>query len=788
MSMIWPNHVRRSTSRSGGQVLVLFALILVGLLGLSALAVDYGGWLLEDRALQNAADSAALTGAAEFAQFTTDKSCVSSTAPMCSEARVRAWASLKTSLRLCSDLADPITCESAISTFQGRDSPPAGDTIDGHTIWVDTPPGGAGAAYSEVGGRYAGNVAVVFVRVDHTVDAYIGHMLMPNGSRRTGWATAGPTSADLALSVYCYDDSPLQTGACKSDGLGINGGGGITVSNGDIGSNESLKVTQQGGQGVIVSPGNMYVVDGACGQNSWNCPPTRLGGIQDGSVAVPNLYMPRMYVPLYPSPLEGTASICNGTSDCVPYRPYSNGSPGDWGCGPTWPIPCGTWDVTNNQCIVPNAHDGVPFLDLPGATEVSGSPTTTGLFNNIDEEVPDNSDYVYGGDDQQFTYEVQLNNVPSGITTTAGMAVLVNVAKFHGGTAVSTEPNNAKTVGLTVSLWQNGAQIWSDSTTIKNNNPGWNQVGFSVRQSNGNPYSLQDPTVYPLSLKFEAAPSGGTSGSTGTARGVGISFARLQLPGPPKVGPGYWRSITVDQDGGCAILDPNPPGSPAGTPYPSAATTGLELGQRPGIFRLQGQSNGAPAINLATNAALFGDRVTIVADKDFQVSWGSNSALILNVTSGIERQAAWAVQGSATPTGTMAWPRCETNVPDKVTHCVETASYDASIYDPPANYRGITLYFPPVLDGSGHITIADRFTMGSSSGGTSPSLPGIQFQGVFYAPYDNVKITSDAVTTTIGTVLAWTAVFDGQANIQVDYPYQRMVGPPYLLEPSLGQP
>jgi Flp pilus assembly protein TadG len=49
-----------------GQVLVLFALMLVVLLLVSALAVDYGGWLVAKRNYQNVSDAAALAGAQQL--------------------------------------------------------------------------------------------------------------------------------------------------------------------------------------------------------------------------------------------------------------------------------------------------------------------------------------------------------------------------------------------------------------------------------------------------------------------------------------------------------------------------------------------------------------------------------------------------------------------------------------------------------------------------------------------------------------------------------------------------
>src|SRR5258706_13824518 len=60
-SSFMPLGAARESQR--GQVLVLFAFVLIVLLLVSALAVDYGGWLLARRSYQNAADQAAVAGA-----------------------------------------------------------------------------------------------------------------------------------------------------------------------------------------------------------------------------------------------------------------------------------------------------------------------------------------------------------------------------------------------------------------------------------------------------------------------------------------------------------------------------------------------------------------------------------------------------------------------------------------------------------------------------------------------------------------------------------------------------
>ena len=79
--------------------------------------------------------------------------------------------------------------------------------------------------------------------------------------------------------------------------------------------------------------------------------------------------------------------------------------------------------------------------------------------------------------------------------------------------------------------------------------------------------------------------------------------------------------------------------------------------------------------------------------------------------------------------------------------------------------------------------IQRRFTMGGSG---ETNAPGIAFQGVLYAPYDDVRMSGRNNFNTVGQVLAWTVKFNGgDAGIFLDYPYTDSDAPPYLLEPSV---
>src|SRR4029078_286930 len=88
-----------------GQVLALFALLLLVLLGVSAVAIDYASWLLTDRYLQNVADHAAPAGASAFRDPVTGNSCPST---KCTNARIQAWTSLRDELKLVDDAGTPL--------------------------------------------------------------------------------------------------------------------------------------------------------------------------------------------------------------------------------------------------------------------------------------------------------------------------------------------------------------------------------------------------------------------------------------------------------------------------------------------------------------------------------------------------------------------------------------------------------------------------------------------------------------------------------------------------------
>lgn len=687
-----PHPSSPSGTRFNGQALVLFALFLLVLLGASALAIDYANWLLTDRRLQNNADHAALAGASAFQQNFSQAACLSTpTQPDCLNARAQAWASLDQDVDRGPGLPGLNLDDAAIACLSTQDTPQAGWTNAnqagagcgnypfGHRIWVVTPPPN-NVSYTGVGGAYANNNGTVFVRVDEPTRSYLAGALgfgasdpdcaSGSGIRcRIGWATAGPLPTDFAFQVFCRNGIPPQSGACGGSGatsLVIDGQGGIRLLRGDIGSNESLKVTATNGGGVVTKTGNVFLVNGSCSNALWRCPngPPSLGGISDGTNGKNPFLMPPQPVPQFQSPLSDvtvTDKDCTGansTNLCVPYRPWASGpvnSPGDWSCDPS-----GTFG-SNNLCgipvvsgsdircdadvpagITPSTHL-VPSKDLSvNGTNGWAVNTTKLLYTNINDDPtptpPEGdavkpppatpTDYMYlqnvlnVGAGGAKSFEVALRP-PFGRPQSGFSYIRFVTFKTNGANPAQPDPTGNQ-VDLKIELRVAGTTI---RTITESNIP-----GTPTRYDETTDLNLQIglPTTTnfnALSLKFTfSSPSGSLK------RGGAIAWAEVQTPTldpalPPMIPPGYYHSVTIPA-GGCAVMDPT--AQYYGYTYPALAQY-----QKAGIYRFGG---GADAeINVGAGSYLIGDGVTLVFDPDFPdptggrgIVIGSSGALVLN--------------------------------------------------------------------------------------------------------------------------------------------------------------
>jgi len=829
--------------RSRGQVLILFALFLLMLLGVSALAIDYASWLVVDRNLQNTADHAALAGASVFTDRSGGTNCSGN---KCFNARSQAWTSLNDELKL----GLPAT---AIAALAGGDTLAPGVTsvTDGGTtyplkdrFWVTTPPP-TYAAYTSAGGRYAQNQGVVFVRIDRTVTSFLGGAMGIRPGPRTGWATAGALPSGLALETFCRNNIAPMTGVCEnSAGLTIDGQGGIRLLSGDIGSNESLKVTASTGQGVVLDDGNTFVVNGVCQSSTWRCPngPPSLGGISDSSGVGKNaFYMAPLPVPHYESPIDyASLSVCsdaatwNDTTSlsyhvpCVPYRNQSGPDPapsaglwiGDWTCD-NGITDCGTPTVSGstvtcgggnfNEFYRPNLDDSNPNPRWQGSKYNSNSgggnrflnvnETTMDAVGSLPGSVPGSApvtgpitNWVSSQDNTAHAYRVGLDGV-DGVHVGGDLVVRYTLFRTAGG-AIDTAAGTP--VPVTVSLQER----------VASNN-------YQIRGTADVQSATETATVYQFSV-----PTSSMTGATWynnlylefsvttavPGRGAGISWAEveelnLQPRQAPRIPPGYWHSITIPA-GKCALLDP-------------AHATGLVQYQLPGICRFGGGGTGSsgPRITIGAGAYLIGDGVSLVFDPrvgasgfpDNGIDIGTDAAMLiiagqtpdppLTALPFAGSNAAWQIDpnDSTNPrNGENTWPVCTRGGNE----CVPRSCFMNTNPDPTGTCggqtvtvlpggRGIAFYLTPNTWTQASAQIQRRFYMGGT--GTTDA-PGIAFRGVLYAPYDDVKITGRNGFNTVGQVLAWTAKFNGgSAYIYLEYPYIDTPSPPYLLEPTISR-
>jgi Flp pilus assembly protein TadG len=233
-----PLAARRGDPR--GQVLVLFALVLVVLLLVSALAVDYGGWLVSRRNYQNVTDAAALAGAHHLTRTgPVPSTCTFATKNQC--ARQAAWESVRTALNFTA--LNPSAQATAASNLAYQEG--------GYSVWVASPPSDANVACNagnplciHSGTVYPGNVSgpgTVFVRVEHDAAVFLSRIA---GTSRTvaAWATAGRFPANFAVIGMCSPTSVTTNCLAGDANIKIDGSNSnLIVSTGDLGTNRWTK-------------------------------------------------------------------------------------------------------------------------------------------------------------------------------------------------------------------------------------------------------------------------------------------------------------------------------------------------------------------------------------------------------------------------------------------------------------------------------------------------------------------------------------------------------------------
>ena len=288
---------------SRGQVLVLFALFLVVLLGIAALTVDYGYWLGEERQLQNAADEAAQAGVSELLHrpITSAKQ---------GSALDHAMLYVDERLGLGLAAAGQIDCAAAAATaadgFGPEDS--CGSYAGSARIWIHTPVTGATSCTGASWGDRAVNV-----RIEQTSTRFFSRV---------------------------YGGGDPIVGVCATSAIQ---GGGLAVA--------VLKPNQTSPDTYTTQPNNSTLTMKLAGQNSFV-------RIWNGDVGINSLFSaagaPPPQSANQPAYVKFMTADGTGVSDNWMYMTINQPSPM-------------TWDVNAKQIRTEGQHRGRDRRPIPSA-------------------------------------------------------------------------------------------------------------------------------------------------------------------------------------------------------------------------------------------------------------------------------------------------------------------------------------------------------------------------------------------------------------------------------------
>ena len=298
------------------------------------------------------------------------------------------------------------------------------------------------------------------------------------------------------------------------------------------------------------------------------------------------------------------------------------------------------------------------------------------------------------------------------------------------GSQVLLEPDDAAIYLVEPTSGQTGGNNWTTSQVV-------NSSGTYVPPQ---PYAeVPDPNYPAPCVTYGVAPGtclmdrgnvNITAGSPSVRVGDDCPVATAV-----KLASGRYNNITI-RNGKCAILDP------AFDPV---------AGKNNGVYYITG------TLDLNNGALLVGEGVTVVFDSGANLDMNAGATLSLNDDpAGCSGQnckfAGWTVNGRLNWTSGVS-----------PTYTVPT--------DP--NDRGLAIY---VMKDTSPAT--DILQMSSGSG--------IDFKGIIYAPWDNVKLSGQPSHNDLGQTVTWTLMLTGGVEFEQIYD-----GPvderPRLLEPTIGQ-
>jgi Flp pilus assembly protein TadG len=335
---MWSKPMKQSIHRrKDGQVLVLFALFLVVMIGATAITVDFGSWLKARRDYQNIADAAVLAGSG-FLSRPLDAS-------KQTLARRAAWESLN------SQLALGLT-NGQLNTLQGSNTAAANPQVfSDYRLWVSTPPGGATTRYP---GTFTGSSdRYLFAWVERDNPSFFSRIFGQGDRNVSAWATAGVFAGQFAVITLRQNGQSGPSNATDIDLAGTNTI--LRVANGDVGGNWGMKLNS-GSNLYLLGDSDAYMVDYvSCGNSCWSANQVS-DGPPSNNLKTP-LQLPNIIDdPNYPLPSVLAGVPDTGGTAAVPQGLGTQNSPPSKRGDIT--ITKGTKSASNVGCLATSPHIG----------------------------------------------------------------------------------------------------------------------------------------------------------------------------------------------------------------------------------------------------------------------------------------------------------------------------------------------------------------------------------------------------------------------------------------------
>ncbi len=314
-----------------GQAIVLMALGMIGMVMITALAIDGGQALANRRQAQNAADTAAFAAALAKVDGKSN------------------WRTVGLARAASNGFTDP------------QNNPNVNSPATQIDVIIVSPP---------LDGVYKGNSEYVQVTIRSASKTFFASVVGVSHTRST---TRAVVRAKPGVTGAMYDGAAVVSLAPSGDGTVVSGGGNTTITGGKgiFVNSRNQGFVQTGNSGTLTVTGDIYLVGGA----TYQFPAKIIAAFRTGASQIP-------FPPAYSPP----APTCNTNGQLIEVTKNSlyRATPGNWtsfppstsGSAPTIVMETGVYCITNSLSVQGNVN-----IDGTAGVMFYMTPTSSGGFN-----------------------------------------------------------------------------------------------------------------------------------------------------------------------------------------------------------------------------------------------------------------------------------------------------------------------------------------------------------------------------------------------------------------------